>query len=240
MKDPLGTYYFAAWTEHGCLLGCDHMHNTVTSAAECDSISRAGSYVVAVQHGVYRALNDPEESEFRQAIRKPLSVPVLKYEASGYAVMVPVRFVDGWGWSTWLHFETYQQAHAHAQGNKRIVRFGSSEWRVLCQKREPTLPETPVAPLESQAPRHGDETLVDYVSRLIASPLEKDILAGKEAPLGVTNEDSRPTFIDNVLEWINQWELKILEQLCALVVRVWLDALRRRVLAALREKSHPR
>ena len=26
-------YYFAAWTDSGCLLGCDHHHRTVISAA---------------------------------------------------------------------------------------------------------------------------------------------------------------------------------------------------------------
>jgi hypothetical protein len=60
------TFYFAAWTDSGCLLGCDHQHQTVTSAAAC--ISCAAGYVVAVEKGVLRALTDAEETEFQQAM----------------------------------------------------------------------------------------------------------------------------------------------------------------------------
>jgi hypothetical protein len=59
------TFYFSAWTDSGCLLGCDHEHQTVTSAAAC--ISSAGGYVIAAEEGVLRALTDPEEAEFQQA-----------------------------------------------------------------------------------------------------------------------------------------------------------------------------
>src|SRR5271154_835220 len=60
------TYYFSAWTDSGCLLGCDHEHQTVTSAAAC--ISCAGGYVIAVEKGVLRALTDAEEEEFQNAM----------------------------------------------------------------------------------------------------------------------------------------------------------------------------
>src|SRR5271154_2351993 len=59
------TYYFSAWTGSGCLLGCDHEHQTVTSAAAC--ISCAGGFVIAVEKGVLRALTDAEESEFQHS-----------------------------------------------------------------------------------------------------------------------------------------------------------------------------
>ena len=55
-------YYFAGWTDSGCLLGCEHHHRTVISAANC--ISEAGGYVVAVEKGKLRALNDGEEELF--------------------------------------------------------------------------------------------------------------------------------------------------------------------------------
>ena len=58
-------YYFAVWTDSGCLLGCDHHHRTVISAANC--ICEAGGYVVAVEEGKYRALNQGEEESFRLA-----------------------------------------------------------------------------------------------------------------------------------------------------------------------------
>jgi hypothetical protein len=58
-------YYFAAWTDSGCLLGCEHHHQTVISAANC--ISEAGGYVIAVEKGRLRTLNDAEEELFRLA-----------------------------------------------------------------------------------------------------------------------------------------------------------------------------
>jgi hypothetical protein len=60
------TFYFSAWTDSGCLLGCDHEHQTVTAAAAC--ISCAGGYVIAVEKGVLRALTDAEEVEFKNAM----------------------------------------------------------------------------------------------------------------------------------------------------------------------------
>jgi hypothetical protein len=60
------TFYFAAWTDSGCLLGCDHEHQTVTSAVPC--ISCAGGYVIAVEKGVLRAMTDVEEAEFQFAM----------------------------------------------------------------------------------------------------------------------------------------------------------------------------
>jgi hypothetical protein len=58
-------FYFAAWTDSGCLLGCSHEHKAVTSAVAC--ISCAGGYVVAVENGVLRQLTDKEEAEFQYA-----------------------------------------------------------------------------------------------------------------------------------------------------------------------------
>ena len=63
MKD---IYYFAAHTDSGCLLGCDHRHRTVSSAVAC--ISLAGGYVIAVEDDVLRKLNDAEETEFQLAM----------------------------------------------------------------------------------------------------------------------------------------------------------------------------
>ena len=60
------TFYFSAWTDSGCLLGCPHEHPTVASAVAC--ISCAGGYVIAVEKGVLRALTDVEEVEFQKAM----------------------------------------------------------------------------------------------------------------------------------------------------------------------------
>ena len=58
--------YFAAYTDLGCLCGCDHEHATVISAVAC--ISAPGGYVVAVEDGQLRELNSSEEREFQLAI----------------------------------------------------------------------------------------------------------------------------------------------------------------------------
>ena len=69
-------YYFAAWTDSECLLGCDHEHQTVTEAVAC--ISCAGGYVIAVENKVLRALTDDEEAEFQRAPRLALNSDAYK------------------------------------------------------------------------------------------------------------------------------------------------------------------
>ena len=64
-------HYFAAWTDSGCLLGCDHEHPTIASAVAC--IPCAGGYVVAVENGTLHALNDNEVFEFQAAMYGALS-----------------------------------------------------------------------------------------------------------------------------------------------------------------------
>ena len=59
-------YYFSAWTDSACLLGCFHEHSTVISAAACSPC--AGSYVIAVENGVLRQLTDKEEADFQFAM----------------------------------------------------------------------------------------------------------------------------------------------------------------------------
>ena len=59
-------HYFAAWTDSGFLLGCDHEHQTIASAVAC--IPCAGGYVIAVEEGELHALNDSEVIEFQAAM----------------------------------------------------------------------------------------------------------------------------------------------------------------------------
>jgi hypothetical protein len=77
-------FYFAAWTDSGCLMGCDHEHETVISATNC--ISVAGSYVIAVENGEYRALHDREEAEFQYALYGG--------ERTAHSPLVPGRVPD--------------------------------------------------------------------------------------------------------------------------------------------------
>jgi hypothetical protein len=216
--------YYAAWTDSGFLLGCDHKHQTVTEAVDCASVQQqAGSFVVAVENGINRALNDVEETEFQRAPRKQPAPAVLEYEASGYAVMVRFRLSDSWTWTTWMRFDTYEQALAHARPNEKIVPFGSAEWHALHQSREPALLAPPILTPRSQARRREDETLMEYVSRLIPAPLDpRNVdeinLKDLETALPVANESPRPTFTELVLEWINNWEVKALEKIYCLLV----------------------
>ena len=66
MPSPPQLYYFCAWTDSGCLCGCDHSHMTIVSAVACSSSAMAGAYVVAVEKGEYRELSDKEEREFQE------------------------------------------------------------------------------------------------------------------------------------------------------------------------------
>lgn len=73
-------YYFAAWTDSGCLLGCDHQHETVISTVSC--CATGGSYVVAFENGNLRELNEEEEALFQLAmyggdVNQPQLLPIL-------------------------------------------------------------------------------------------------------------------------------------------------------------------
>lgn len=59
-------FYFAAYTDSGCLIGCAHRHSTVIAAVAC--IIAAGGYVIAVEDGELRELNRKEEAVFQFAM----------------------------------------------------------------------------------------------------------------------------------------------------------------------------
>ncbi len=62
----LSLYYFAAWTDSHCLVGCEHQHETIVSAVAC--CKSAGAYVVAVENGELRELRENEEPQFQYAM----------------------------------------------------------------------------------------------------------------------------------------------------------------------------
>ena len=66
MPSPPPLYYFCAWTDSGCLCGCDHFHLTLAGAVACSSSAMAGAYVIAVEKGEYRQLSTKEEAEFQE------------------------------------------------------------------------------------------------------------------------------------------------------------------------------
>lgn len=63
-----GLFYSAAWTDSGRLSGCDHQHLTVVAAVVCGQSACAGAYVVAVEDGAHRELNERENREFELAM----------------------------------------------------------------------------------------------------------------------------------------------------------------------------
>jgi hypothetical protein len=82
MKD---LHYFAAWTDSGCLLGCSHEHKTVAAAAACANV--LGGFVVAVENGKLRELNEQEEDEFQRSRYGAEAVPAERAR-SGFLVQV--------------------------------------------------------------------------------------------------------------------------------------------------------
>lgn len=235
-------YYFAAWTDSGCLLGCDHEHQTVSDAVAC--ISCAGGYVIAVENSVYRPLNDIEEAEFQGAPRVIPKPAELQYEESGYAVMIRVCFVDGWGWDTWMRYETHEEATTYAREGNKIVTFGSAEWHALRQIREPALPAPAYVPQESHPSRREGETLLDFVCRIAASPIDPRSLTERTIVITVGSAPmqraTKPkTFIEFVSEWLDEWELKALEGIHSFLTLATASAStsRRRVRKAIRRKT---
>ena len=66
MPSPPSLYYLCAWDHSGCLCGCNHFHLTIASAVACTSSASAGAYVIAVEKGEYRALDEKGDTEFQE------------------------------------------------------------------------------------------------------------------------------------------------------------------------------
>jgi hypothetical protein len=89
------TFYFSAWADSGCLLGCSHEHQTVPAAVAC--ISCTGGYVIAVEKGVLRALTDAEEVEFQKAMYGSKVEPLRRFASEGVLTIlltIRIRPVD--------------------------------------------------------------------------------------------------------------------------------------------------
>ncbi len=135
-------YYSAAWTDSGFLLGCSHEHETIGEANSC--IPCAGGYVVAVENSVMRSLTAEEEAEFHRLRCAPRTeTPIVSegvVDDPRYGVMIRVRVGDRWTWTTWMCFETYAEAAAHARQGNKVVRFRSPEFVALRNETEAASP----------------------------------------------------------------------------------------------------
>jgi hypothetical protein len=236
-------YYSAAWTDSGFLLGCSHEHKTVAEAASC--ILCAGGYVVGVQNGAIRSLTAAEEAEFQRVVSSHSThnpavepTPAAPAEAtvsdSGYAVMTRIRVGDRWTWATWMSFETYAEAAAHARDGNKVVRFRSPAWTALRQQTEAASPIVINAPRESVSPQGEGETLLEFVLRFL-SPHN---FAQQAEPIsdekhGLINTD----MIDSVFSRLSESEICELERMCAEDKHALLEALGNRFRTMLKLKD---
>lgn len=236
-------FYSAAWTDSGFLLGCSHEHKTVAEAASC--IPCAGGYVVGVENGVMRSLTAEEEAEFQCVVHSPCaSSPVVQTalaaptEAavgdSGYAVMTRIRVGDRWTWATWMRFETYAEAAAHAREGNKVVRFRSPEWTALRQHSEPASPIVINAPRESVPPQGEGKTLVEFVLRFLSAyGFAQHAEPISDEKHGLINTE----MIDLVLSRLSESETRELERMYAEDKHALLEALGNRFRAVLKPKS---
>jgi hypothetical protein len=133
-----------------------------------------------------RSLTAAEESEFQRAhyaprTGKPAPETTVQVSAadvsidSRYAVMTPIWVIDHWTWATWMCFDTYEQALAHALRGNKVVRFASEEWAALKQQEWTAQPQQieSASPIRANKgresiPLRGDgETFVEFVLRLV-------------------------------------------------------------------------
>jgi hypothetical protein len=245
------TYYSAAWTDSGCLLDCGHEHETLVDAASC--IPCAGGYVVGIENGVMRSLRTEEESEFQSVIRNHPSGKPVPYTAassaeqgsrdSGYAVMTRIRVVDHWNWTTWMCFETYGQAVAHAREDDKVVRFASEEWAALKQQEWAQQRQTdPLPPIHAKgAPetlpsRVEGEPFVEFILRLLNAldpagllPIEGQEDDRSTSESKQTSKIETPTFVARlILSRLSESEIGKLDRILDEDLPALLDALRRR------------
>ena len=237
-------YYSAAWTDSGFFLGCSHEHMTLAEAASC--IPCAGGYVVGVENGAMRALTAEEESEFQcvhyppRSDKPPLdAIRAAPAEAAlgddpGYAVMIRIRVGDRWTWATWMCFQTYAQAAAHALEGNKVVRFRTPEWAALRQQTEAASPLVINAPRESIPPRGESETFVEFVLRLLgAHGLDQHAEPISDVKHGLINAD----MIDLVLSRLSKAETSELEIMYAEDDHALVEVLGNRFLTFLKPKS---
>jgi hypothetical protein len=246
-------FYSACWTDSGCLLSCWHSHLTIQEATEC--INYAGGYVVAIEDGVLRALTPVEEAEFHRAIDASRAIRPMVDEGRDarvgesdvpphYAVMIWIKVVDVWTWSTWQVYDTYEQAESYAREGDRVVPFRSGEWAALRQHSEPALPSAATATRNVRLHWRKGETLVEFVARSL-DHYGFDQPSASFGPAGFQRRaDSSSVglmilidLVDLVLNWIDSWEVSELERLHAKQVPAWLETLRERARLALDAKS---
>ena len=197
-------------------------------------------------------------------ITDKLAAEAIQYDTSGYAVMVRVRLVDRWVWTTWMRYDTYEQATADKRRGDKIVPFGSAEWTALRYSGEPSLPPHTNPHRTSQHRRNG-ETLVEFVFRFLSEygfdqrPTHSPNAGARVRPAGFEDLGSHPgcisgtTFdkqivviktladvVQRVRSWPGESEIRELERIQTTGVLVWSEALRNRFHEVPKQKARKR
>lgn len=217
-------------------------------------------YILATENGVLRALTVDEEAEFQRALYEPRTgMPALdairaaeeRYRNDGarYAVMVRIKVVDHYQWTTWMTYSTYDEAAARTAKVHRVLAFGSPQWVELMRHTEPVRSDEetkefkPSTRFPNNRPtRREGATLVEYVNGFLeAYGISRPTLVGERKdyshvarrPVRVRISD----FVGFVLGWLNRWEIRELERLYVLQVPGWLEALGKRVRRTLKHEA---
>jgi hypothetical protein len=210
-----------------------------------------------------RALTPVEEHEFQRAIDTRNDKRLAEAEQLGrdietnadlrYAVMIRVRLATVWTWMTWQVYDTYEQAVSHAKDGNKVVRFRSAEWAALRRHTDPALASAITVPQSVRLQWREGESMLEFVHRCLdrygvdrpSAPsdanqriehyrfqLDSDrssvALDRQKVALGILID-----FIDAILNWLNQWEVRELERIHAKQVPAWLENLRERARRAL-------
>jgi len=137
-------------------------------------------------------------SQCSTGITDKSAAETMQYDTSGYAVMVRVRLVDRWAWTTWMCYDTYEQAAAHKREHHKIVPFGSAEWTALRQSAEPALP--PSAPAQRTQDRDFVHRVLSWLDEWEIRELERmhtsRVPMGAEALQDAVNPPTRERRVD--------------------------------------------
>jgi hypothetical protein len=240
-------------------------------AASC--IQCAGGYVVGVDNGAMRSLTPEEQSEFQWTVpshstdNPAVEATPAPAEAAvsdpGYAVMTRIKVGDSWTWTTWIRFETYAEAAAHAREGNKVVRFRSPKWAALRRQTEAASPIVINASRESVPPQGEGETFLEFVLRCLsaygfdhhAEPISdvKHDSVDPAAPIPIgfqkdgsltAESDSRtsmsetPTYIARlILSRLTESEIGKLERMCDDDIPALLKALRNQSQTVVKENS---
>jgi hypothetical protein len=188
---------------------------------------------------------------------KPAAAAEQANRNSGYAVMTPIRVVDHRTWGTWMCFENYAQAVAHARAGDKVVRFASEQWAELKRQKWAEQPQqtdaTPAITMntarETLPSRVDGEPFVEFVLRLLSAldPAGPIPIEGQKDGSSTSESDSQtlmietPTYIAHmILSRLSESEIGKLERMLRTDLLALLKALRNRRHAAVKNNSRCR